>query len=132
MKQLAPLALSIAVLAAPLRAEEPPQDAPAEGRSLMEQGMELFFEGLRDEMSPALRDLRDLAGEYGPQMRSFFQQMGPALGDLMSKVDDWSRYELPEVLPNGDVIIRRKADAPPYEPTPDTDDDETPAGPTDI
>lgn len=128
MKQLAALALSIAVLAAPLRAEEP----PAEGRSLMEQGMELFFEGLRDEMSPALRDLRDLAGEYGPQMRSFFQQMGPALGDLMSKVGDWSRYELPEVLPNGDVIIRRKADAPPYEPQPDVDDDEPPAGATDI
>jgi hypothetical protein len=34
--------------------------------------------------------------------------MGPALRDLMDQVGDLSAYHAPEVLPNGDIIIRRK------------------------
>ena len=39
-------------------------------------------------------------------------EMGPALAEIADKVEDWSRYEAPEILPNGDIIIRRKPDLP--------------------
>ena len=81
----------------------------------MERGLNMFLEGLADEMEPALDEFRSLADEFGPALRDFAQQMGPALGDLMERIDDWSLYELPEVLPNGDIIIRRKQDAPPLD-----------------
>lgn len=121
MKTLAPLAVCLALVAPIAHAED-----EAEGKSLMEQGMEMFFQGLREEMSPALKDLQNLTEEFGPQMRGFFQEMGPALGDIMDQVKDWSRYDAPEILPNGDIIIRRKPDAPALP------DEEPPAGPTDI
>jgi len=34
--------------------------------------------------------------------------LGPALRDLEEKIDDLNAYLPPEVLPNGDIIIRRK------------------------
>lgn len=76
--------------------------------SLMEQGMELFFEGLREEMAPALDDLQQLADDFAPAMEGFLSEMGPALAKIASEIDDWSTYEMPEVLPNGDIIIRKK------------------------
>ncbi|GFE48449.1 hypothetical protein So717_02020 [Roseobacter cerasinus] len=90
-----------AAAAAPLSAEE---DAPP---SPMERGMQQFLEGLLQDMEPAF-----------DSMRGFMQQMGPALMDLMDQVEDWSAYEAPEILPNGDIIIRRK---PEQETPPDED-----------
>ncbi|WP_170595986.1 hypothetical protein [Ruegeria arenilitoris] len=100
------------------------------GKSLMEQGAELFFEGLRKEMEPALENLLGLAEQFGPAMQSFIEEMGPALAEIGGKVKDWSAYEAPEMLPNGDIIIRRKPDAPdqPDEVAPKEDDE----GATDI
>ncbi len=97
------------------------------GRTLMEKGMELFLEGLKDEMSPALRELQGLADEFGPAMGDFLREMGPAMARVLNQVEDWTRYEPPEILPNGDIIIRRKRDAPPDKPKA-----ETPSAPTDI
>ncbi len=96
----------------------------------MEQGAELFFEGLRKEMEPALDDLLGLADEFGPAMQSFLQEMGPALAELAAQVKDWSAYEAPEILPNGDIIIRKK----PVEDLPEHEnkDEENPEGTTDI
>jgi hypothetical protein len=79
-----------------------------EGKSLMEQGAELFLRGLQQQMEPALQDLQGLADEMGPQLHGFLMEMGPALKDLVGQVEDWSAYHPPEVLPNGDIIIRRK------------------------
>ncbi|MGH1465858.1 MAG: hypothetical protein ACRBBQ_10910 [Cognatishimia sp.] len=90
---------------APLAEEQPEQGA---GRSLMQKGAELFLKGLTDEMEPALDELRDLTQDMGPQMRQFFAEMGPAFGRLLEDVEDWSVYQAPEILPNGDIIIRRK------------------------
>ena len=70
--------------------------------------MQLFFRGLRQEMEPALRDLEGLTRELGPPMQRFLAEMGPALAEILSHVDDWTRYETPQILPNGDIIIRRK------------------------
>lgn len=105
MKKL--LLIGLMTFAAPVAAEEETQ-----GKSLMQQGVEMFLRGLTDEMEPALEDLKALTEEMGPQMLEFFSQMGPAFGELMEDIEDWSAYEAPEVLPNGDIIIRRKPDAP--------------------
>ncbi len=91
--------------AQPLAAQE------EDGGSMMEQGAQRFLEGLLKEMEPAWRD-----------MQGFFDQMGPAMIELMEEVKDWSVYEPPEILENGDIIIRRKPDeGGSREPIPDPD-----------
>lgn len=125
MKQILAPVFAAALAASPVLAEEAPKDE-GDAKSLMEQGMELFWEGLRQEMEPALEDLQGLAETIGPSMREFWAEMGPALAEIAGQVEDWSVYEMPEILPNGDIIIRRK----PEEAEPQTE--EPPAGTTDI
>ena len=55
--------------------------------------------------------------------------MRPALADMMDEVQDWSRYGQPEILPNGDIIIRRKPD---QEDLPDLPADKDEPAPIDI
>lgn len=71
----------------------------------MERGLDLFFQGLQSEMEPALRDLSGAMDE-----------LGPAVTELLEMVDDITNYEMPEMLDNGDIIIRRKPDAPAIPP----------------
>lgn len=78
------------------------------GLILMEEGARLFLEGIMREMEPAIDELEKFADEMEPRLRDFAQEMGPALRDLMGEVKDWSAYHPPEVLPNGDIIIRKK------------------------
>ena len=59
------------------------QDDQPQGRDLMGEALRLFMKGLMAEMEPALDDL----------------------GNLLDNLD---AYHPPEVLPNGDIIIRRK------------------------
>jgi hypothetical protein len=96
--------LLIAALALPL----PAGAEDNSGDSLLQQGARLLMEGLLQEMEPALRELEGLAGELEPALRDFALEMGPALKDLLGKVEDWSAYHPPEILPNGDIILRRK------------------------
>ncbi|MEL6452693.1 MAG: hypothetical protein AAFQ19_15670 [Pseudomonadota bacterium] len=96
--------------AAPAMAQE---DGPSEGLSLMERGAQMLMEGLLEQMEPALDDLQGLAQEFGPALQDFASQMGPALRDLLDEVEDWSAYHPPEVLENGDIIIRRKPEVAP-------------------
>jgi len=86
------------------------------GLSLMERGAQMFFEGLLNEMEPALDEMQNLAESMGPGLAQMMDQMGPAFADLMERIDDLSNYEPPVMLPNGDIIIRRKPDAPELEP----------------
>jgi len=114
MKQLIiPLALTV-TLALPAHAQD--DGDMDQGFDLMEEGARLLLRGLLSEMDPALEELKDLAEEVGPQMRLFAEEMGPALAALLEKVDDLTHYEAPELLPNGDIIIRRRPDAPLYVP----------------
>lgn len=53
------------------------------GRDLMAEALRLFMKGLLEEMEPAVDGLEGL-------------------------LDDLGAYHAPEVLPNGDIIIRRK------------------------
>jgi hypothetical protein len=111
MKRLMILAACCAVsfTAAAFAQEEGEADR---GLSLMERGAQLFMEGILKEMEPALGDMAELGDRVGPALRDFAEQMGPALAKLLDEVEDWSLYEAPETLPNGDIIIRRKPDPP--------------------
>ncbi len=82
------------------------------GLTLMERGAQMFMEGILKEMEPAIDNFGDLADQMGPALKNFAEEMGPRLGALMEEVEDWSLYEAPEILPNGDIIIRRKPDVP--------------------
>ncbi len=82
------------------------------GFNLMEEGAKLFLRGMMQQMEPAIDELEGFMSEMEPAMRSFAQEMGPKMQSLFEKVEDWSKYEAPEVLPNGDIIIRRKPAAP--------------------
>lgn len=115
MRSLGALTLAASVtLAAPLPvlAQEA---APEEGFSLMEEGAKQFFRGMMAELEPALDDLQGLAEEMEPTLRAFVDEMGPAMIQLMEQIDDLTNYHAPEILPNGDIIIRRKDEAPELE-----------------
>ncbi len=85
MKQLATIALCATLSAVPANAQG--GDEMSEGLGLLEEGTRMLLRGLMNEMSPALENLSD--------------DLREALGDLSS-------YHPPEVLPNGDILIRRK------------------------
>ncbi|MEL7115272.1 MAG: hypothetical protein AAGP08_06700 [Pseudomonadota bacterium] len=70
-----------------------------EGLDLLSEGTQLLLRGLMTEIEPALRDLEDV------------------LGELDGFIGDLGAYHAPEVLPNGDILIRRK-DPKPTAPPP--------------
>ncbi|MEM8536946.1 MAG: hypothetical protein AAGF56_03700 [Pseudomonadota bacterium] len=104
MRQIAWTTAAALMIALPAKAESEGDD----GLSLMERGAQMFFEGIMREMEPALEDLQGLSEDMGPALREFVDQMGPALADLLGEIEDLSAYHPPEILPNGDIILRRK------------------------
>ncbi len=111
MKHLVPFAVAPIIFALSLA----PLAAVAEedrGLSLMERGAQLFMEGILKEMEPAIDEFSGLADQMGPALKDFATEMGPKLTELLEQIDDWNAYTAPEILPNGDIIIRRKPDHP--------------------
>ena len=80
------MTLCLAVLPGAAWAQDAQDDAPG----LIERGMRMMVEGLVAEMAPAMDQLRELT-------------------------DQLDAYHAPEVLPNGDIIIRRKTPLSPEE-----------------
>ncbi|WP_397542352.1 hypothetical protein [Roseovarius salis] len=112
------VALAVAAtMAVPAAAQDNGED---NGRSLMERGAEMFLDGLMQEMEPTLEDLRGMAEKAGPAFRDFMREMGPALAEILGDIEDLSNYHPPEMLPNGDIIIRRKT---PLDPAPEPDEE---------
>ena len=112
-----PLLIALALVLAPLAAAQVVPDAEPPGA--MERGLRLFLDGLRDEVEPGLQGLGDMARDAAPLLRGLQERLG-------SVVEDLDAYAAPEVLPNGDILIRRKTplapppgDAPLVEPNPD-------------
>lgn len=105
-------AVLIACLSLPLHAQDADtQDGDAtgdmaEGRSLVERGVELFLRGLLSEVRPKLDEMSGAMAEAA-------RQLGPALQQLQALIDDVGNYEAPKRLPNGDIVIPRKPGAPP-------------------
>lgn len=102
------LAALLALAAAPAPAEEPAP--PAEGFSLMEEGARMLLRGLMDEAEPALDDMARALRDLGPNLR-----------ELLAIVDDIGNYHAPELLENGDIILRRKTPALPLPTGPETE-----------
>ncbi len=67
--------------------------------------------------------MRELMQEIGPEMDELMVEIVPHLQDLSERIGGLMHYEMPQMLPNGDIIIRRKPDAPPLPPDfmPDND-----------
>lgn len=108
MKQIIAAPLVSLLLASPLSAQD--------GPSLMERGAQQLLEGLMQEMAPALDELSQLMDQTGPALQDFVTEMGPKLRAVLDEVEDWSVYSAPEVMPNGDIIIRRKPPTPEIAP----------------
>lgn len=104
-----------------LAAALPLQAQDEDGFSLMERGAQLFFEGIQREMEPALNDLMGLAEDMEPALRNFVSEMGPAFVELLSQIEDLSAYHPPEILPNGDIILRKKTPEEMVEDTPNSE-----------
>ena len=77
----------------------PPGDVD-EGVSLLQEGAKLLLKGLMANMEPAMQD-----------MSRAITEMQPALKDLLAMMGDVSKYHAPEMLENGDIILRHKTPA---------------------
>lgn len=102
MKQLLTLGI-VAALASPAIAQE-----PLSPPKFMDKFAEDMMREFMEEIAP---EFEELMGEFLPRMN-----------ELMTALGGLSHYELPEVLPNGDILIRRKSDAPPIEKLPEFSD----------
>jgi hypothetical protein len=91
------LILIFALSATPALAQEADTD---KGLSLLQEGAGLLLRGMMADMEPAMQDMADS-----------FAKAEPMLRDLMAMMDDLTQYHAPEVLPNGDILIRRKLPA---------------------
>lgn len=109
MKQflLAP-AFALTLSALPLAAQETPAEPET---SLWDWGWSLFGDSVTQELEP-LADMKALMEQFGPAV-------APTMEKMMALVDDMTNYEMPEMLENGDIIIRRKPDAPVVTPPAD-------------
>ena len=119
MKQVYALSMALAFCLSPVSAQDDTGDV-TEGFDLMEEGAKLLMRGLMSEVAPAIEDLRTTLEDMGPELGEFITTMGPALTELLTQVDDFSHYAPPEFLPNGDIILRRKPDAPLWVPENET------------
>ena len=119
LMMIRPFALAAALTISPLwmaasgHAQEwtPPQaDTQSEGESSwMDDLMGGVLNSLLNEVGPEMGQVEDgMAGIAG--------KLGPVLADLATQIDDLRNYQMPERLENGDIILRRKADAPPPPP----------------
>lgn len=86
------------------------------------------------DIPPALNDLADsmrellegFTNDVAPLMEEFSEEVTPMFERLAEELKGLNAYHPPEVLPNGDIIIRRKTpkeldapDAPKTKPGPD-------------
>jgi hypothetical protein len=100
------------------------QEAPPEPPSLMEEGLRLFMEGLSREMAPMLEDLETMRREAAPLLERLEEGLGEAVGSL-------DAYHPPEMLPNGDIILRRRTPLEMPAPAPETEPEAEPPLPDD-
>ena len=86
MKRITTWGAVAALAALPAMAEEAGNPDLERGGELLREGFGLLMDGLVTELEP----------------------MAEGWAELVDKLGDLSAYHPPEVLPNGDIIIRRK------------------------
>lgn len=84
------LALMLGAVAAPFAAVGPTHADDNDGSAGMGEGLGLIEEGAR------------------LLLRGFVDEMAPLLRDLEGMIDDLALYHPPEILPNGDILLRRR------------------------
>jgi hypothetical protein len=100
-RALLPLLFCLSV--APALAQDTSPTPPGnvdEGVSLMQEGAKLLLKGLMSNMEPAMQD-----------MGRALSELQPAMTDLLAMMGDVTKYHAPEMLENGDIIIRHKTPA---------------------
>lgn len=110
------LALSLTFAAPVLAQDALPEAEPDEGRpidSILELFIDRAEEAMRDMVEGLEPELNELLQKMEPEMQRLMGRILPELQALSEMVGGIDNYEMPEVLPNGDIIIRRKNDAPP-------------------
>ena len=96
----------------PPGADQDPGADTEPGGDLFERGLENFMQNMLKEAEPHLDKLGRGLGDTVNSLR-------PVLGDIGTLMDDVKNYQAPERLENGDILIRRRADAPPPPPVGD-------------
>ena len=108
--------LPLSLLAAPAFAEEgmpglPPDDGDTggaqvqDGMDLLGLGLQTLLQGFATEMQPHL-----------DEMGQALEKMKPMLIQLSELMKNADQYEMPVMLENGDILIRRKPAPPPGAP----------------
>ncbi len=105
MKQITVLTTALFLAVTPVMADTHKNDDVGQGLNLVEDGMKQLLRGMIKEMGPAKENLRAL-----------LENMGPMMLELQDMIGDVTKYQLPEMLPNGDIIIRRKVPLKPVLP----------------
>lgn len=109
MKQIAfaLLLLTAPALAQTVSPANPVPEAPApsaedleQGLSLMEQGAQMLLRHMMGKVEPSLQEMTEALKQAQPQLLK-----------LLAMVDDIRNFHAPEVLENGDILIRRKTPA---------------------
>ncbi len=100
MKQIASLALALALAATPIEA----QDTDKDGREELREGVDLLEKGTR------------------LLLKGLLEEFGKVILEIEDQLIDLSGYYPPEILPNGDIIIRRKVPLVPEMPQPGESD----------
>lgn len=105
------LAFALILAATPALAQEAPPtpEAEADGFSLMEEGARLLFRGFMTEAEPAIAEMNQALEQMTPMLEGLGEEIGPKITQLFAIVDDFTNYDMPVMLPNGDILIRRNA-----------------------
>jgi hypothetical protein len=93
----------------PLADESQPDAQQGDGFDMIQRGLGSLLDDFIAKVEPDLNRL-------GEDMSGALSDMAPVLQDLGTLVDDIQNYQAPERLENGDILIRRRSDAPPPPP----------------
>lgn len=108
-----PLIFTALIFLAPpmaLAQQEAPETLPEQEQEQPSRPIMPFLEDWAERTESLMRELME---EIGPEMEQFVTRMLPELQRLAERLGGLRHYQAPEMLPNGDIIIRRKPDAPP-------------------
>lgn len=77
--------------------------------AMPDQGASRAEDELQQKLEEAMRDLFDAVRPAIDEVQ--------AVIDIFAKIDSLDYYDRPEILANGDILLRRRADAPPWPPS---------------
>jgi hypothetical protein len=104
MKHIVALSL-LALTATPVLAQEVPPPALPENSAKISEGSRLLLEGLMGELGPLFDDMAQFGADLGAEIAPFVDTLRNQLGDAFEGLN---AYHPPEILPNGDIILRKK------------------------